>query len=129
MKNLWLKKTADKLKGVDLLAYTSRLIGANPELVVWGGGNSSVKCVEPDHRGEETRVMYIKGSGSDMRTIERKHFTRLRLEDLLLLEDREAMTDEEMVEYLGHAMMGGNQPRPSIETLLHAFVPHDHVYH
>jgi rhamnulose-1-phosphate aldolase/alcohol dehydrogenase len=129
MKNLWSEKTSQKLTGVELLAHTSRLIGANPELVVWGGGNSSLKCVEPDHRGENIPVMYIKGSGSDMRTIERKHFTRLRLDDLLLLERRETMTDEEMVEYLGQAMMGGNQPRPSIETLLHAFVPHDHVYH
>src|SRR5580658_5664512 len=129
MKNLWSEKTSQKLTGVDLLAYTSRLIGADPELVVWGGGNSSLKCVEPDHLGEKIPVMYIKGSGSDMRTIERKHFTRLRLDDLLLLERRETMTDEEMVEYLGQAMMGGNQPRPSIETLLHAFVPHDHVYH
>lgn len=129
MKNLWNQKAASKLSGVDLLTYTSRLIGANPDLVVWGGGNSSVKTVEPDHRGQRTRVLYIKGSGSDMRTIERKQFTRLRLDDLLLLEKRETMTDEEMVEYLGHAMMGGNQPRPSIETLLHAFVPHEHVYH
>jgi len=129
MKNLWSDKESRKLSGVDLLAYTSRLIGANPELVVWGGGNSSVKCLEADHKGQRTRVMYIKGSGSDMRTIERKHFTRLRLDDLLLLQKRESMTDEAMVEYLGQAMMGGNQPRPSIETLLHAFVPHDHVYH
>ena len=129
MKNLWSDKESKKLSGVDLLAYTSRLIGANPELVVWGGGNSSLKCLEADHKGQRTRVMYIKGSGSDMRTIERKHFTRLRLDDLLLLEKRESMTDEAMVEYLGQAMMGGNQPRPSIETLLHAFVPHDHVYH
>ncbi len=129
MKNLWNEKTASKLSGVDILTYTSRLIGANPELVVWGGGNSSIKCVELDHKGQDTQVMYIKGSGSDMRTIERKHFTRLRLEELQLLEEREVMTDEEMVEYLGHTMMGGNQPRPSIETLLHAFVPHDHVYH
>ncbi len=129
MKNLWSDKDSQKLSGVDLLAYTSRLIGANPDLVVWGGGNSSIKCVEPDHSGIETHVMYIKGSGSDMRTIERKHFTRLRLKDLLLLEKRKTMTDEEMVEYLGHTMMGGNQPRPSIETLLHAFVPHENVYH
>lgn len=129
MKNLWSNKESKKFSGVDLLAYTSRLIGANPDLVVWGGGNSSIKCVEPDHQGLETQVMYIKGSGSDMRTIEKKHFTRLRLKELLLLEKRESMTDEEMVEYLGQTMMGGNQPRPSIETLLHAFVPHDHVYH
>ncbi len=129
MKNLWSDKDSKKLSGVEMLAYTSRLIGANPDLVVWGGGNSSIKCLEPDHKGQETQVMYIKGSGSDMRTIEKKHFTRLRLEELQLLEEREAMTDEEMVEYLGHTMMGGNQPRPSIETLLHAFVPHDHVYH
>jgi rhamnulose-1-phosphate aldolase/alcohol dehydrogenase len=129
LKNLWNAGASSKLSGVELLAYASRLVGANPDLVVWGGGNSSIKRVEPDHKGQETHVMYIKGSGSDMRTIERKHFTRLRLKDLLLLEKRESMTDEEMVEYLGHTMMGGNQPRPSIETLLHAFVPHDHVYH
>ena len=129
MKNLWSQNESKKLSGVDLLAYTSRLVGANPDLVVWGGGNSSIKCIEPDHKGQKIHVMYIKGSGSDMRTIEKKHFTRLRLQDLLLLKKRETMTDEEMVEYLGQAMMGGNQPRPSIETLLHAFVPHDHVYH
>jgi len=75
MKNLWNDNTASELTGVELLAYASRLIGADPELVVWGGGNSSIKCVEPDHRGLETQVMYIKGSGSDMRTIEKKHFT------------------------------------------------------
>ncbi len=129
MLNRWSDQAAEKLEGLDLLVYTTRLIGAEPELVVWGGGNSSVKTVTADHRGQETRVLWVKGSGSDMRTITAQHFTPLRLDDLLLLRDRTAMTDEEMVDYQSRCLLAPHAPKPSIETLLHAFLPAPHIYH
>ena len=109
--------------------YQSRLIGADPSLVVWGGGNTSIKSEEKDFRGLVTRVMMIKGSGSDMKSIERKDFPSLRLDDILPLFDRESMSDEEVVDYLGKCMLDPGAPRPSIETLLHAFLPYKSVAH
>ncbi|HEX5322543.1 MAG TPA: bifunctional rhamnulose-1-phosphate aldolase/short-chain dehydrogenase, partial [Capsulimonadaceae bacterium] len=114
---------------LDQLVTMSRLIGAEPELVVWGGGNTSVKLTEPDFRGRETFVLRIKGSGSDLKTIERKHFAGVRMEDVLPLFDRQDMSDEDMVAYLGFALTEPNAPRPSIETLLHAFIPAAAVAH
>ncbi|MFQ5949495.1 MAG: class II aldolase/adducin family protein, partial [Nitrospiria bacterium] len=129
MKSFWSDKEAKGLSGVDLVVYTSRLIGANPNLVLWGGGNSSIKVDGKDHRGAPTRILWIKGSGSDMRTITPGHFTPLRLDDLLPLIKREAMTDEEMVTYQLKSVLEPKAPKPSIETLLHAFLPAPHIYH
>jgi rhamnulose-1-phosphate aldolase/alcohol dehydrogenase len=129
MLNRWSDQAAEKLEGLDLLVHTTRLIGAETKLVVWGGGNSSVKTVMADHRGRETRVLWVKGSGSDMRTITAQHFTPLRLDDLLLLWDRTAMADEEMVDYQSRCLLAPQAPKPSIETLLHAFLPAPHIYH
>jgi rhamnulose-1-phosphate aldolase/alcohol dehydrogenase len=117
------------LAGVDLVVYTSRIIGANPNLVLWGGGNSSIKVDGRDHTGAPVRILWIKGSGSDMRTIAAKNFTPLRLDDLLPLMKREAMTDEEMVAYQMKSVLEPGAPKPSIETLLHAFLPSPHIYH
>lgn len=129
MKNRWSTKIAGRLEGLDLLVYASRLIGEEPELVLWGGGNSSIKVTTKDHMNRETRVLWIKGSGSDMKTITPKQFTPLRLDELLVLFERENMMDEEMVEYQKCCMMAMDSPKPSIETLLHAFLPAPHVYH
>ncbi|MFQ5544166.1 MAG: class II aldolase/adducin family protein, partial [Nitrospiria bacterium] len=129
MKSLWSDKEAKDLSGVDLVAYTSRLIGANPNLVLWGGGNSSIKMTGTDHKGARAEILWIKGSGSDMRTIEPRHFTPLRLNDLLPLIDRDAMSDEAMVDYQMKSVLNPKAPKPSIETLLHAFLPHRHIYH
>src|SRR5574341_878400 len=85
MKSLWSDHDARGLDGLDALVYTSRLIGASPNLVLWGGGNSSVKAAGKDHAGRATRILYIKGSGSDMKTITAQQFTPLRLDDLLPL--------------------------------------------
>ena len=74
-------------------------------------------------------VLWVKGSGSDLATITRGGFTGLRLDEILPLTAREAMTDEEMVAYLGRCQLEPSMPRASIETLLHAFVPHRHVDH
>jgi rhamnulose-1-phosphate aldolase/alcohol dehydrogenase len=129
MLNRWDDAEARNLQGLEELVYRSRLIGAEPRLVLWGGGNTSAKLVETDFRGRPTRVLRIKGSGSDLRTAEPRHFPGVRLDEVLSLRQREAMTDEEMVDYLNHCLMEPGSPRPSIETLLHAFLPHPHVDH
>lgn len=129
MQNRWSTHAAEKLTGLDLLVYTTRLIGADPALVLWGGGNSSLKGVCADHAGRDVRVLWVKGSGSDMRTATPQNFTALRLDDLLTLQRREQMTDEDMVAYQIRCMLEPGQPNPSVETLLHAFIPAPHIYH
>jgi rhamnulose-1-phosphate aldolase/alcohol dehydrogenase len=129
MRNLWSERDTQAMSDLDKLVYMSRLIGANPSLVVWGGGNTSVKVMEQDVAGRDIRVMRIKGSGSDLKTIEHRHFPRLRLDDVVPLFDRDAMSDEAMVAYLDRCLMDPDSPRPSIETLLHAFLPFMCVAH
>ncbi|MBI1864979.1 MAG: class II aldolase/adducin family protein, partial [Nitrospirae bacterium] len=123
MKTLWSDEEARGKDDLALRVYTSRLIGAEPNLVMWGGGNTSVKTKETDHRGRPVDVLRVKGSGSDLKTIEPKHFSPVRMDDVLALEPRNAMSDEEMVAYLRAAMTDPEAARPSIETLLHAFLP------
>lgn len=125
----WSDRKASGLDGLDILVYASRLIGSHENLVVWGGGNSSVKVVGPDHRGEKVRILWIKGSGADMKTIEPRQFAPLRLDDLLLLFSRHTMTDDEMVAYQNRSSLDPAAPKASIETLLHAFIPFPHIYH
>src|SRR5579884_1326298 len=129
MQNRWNEAEAGCLSPIEQLIYMSRLIGAETDLVVWGGGNTSLKVWEPDFRGRDTYVLRIKGSGSDLKTIERKHFSGVRMEDALAAADRPDMTDEEMVAYLAFTLMSPTDPRPSIETLLHAFIPAAAVAH
>jgi rhamnose utilization protein RhaD (predicted bifunctional aldolase and dehydrogenase) len=114
---------------LERLVARSRLIGADPALVVHGGGNTSSKTRERDHLGRERDVLRIKGSGTDLKTIGPDGFPGLFLDELLPLREREAMSDEEMVAYLAHCMVEPGSRRPSIETLLHAFLPARHVDH
>ncbi len=114
---------------LELLVERSRRIGADPSLVLHGGGNTSTKLVETDHAGRERRVLRIKSSGSDLATCEPHHFPGLWLDELLPLREREAMSDEEMTGYLARCMVDPGGPRPSIEALLHAFLPAAHVDH
>ena len=128
--NLWNPADAPaEDRPIDLIVYRSRLIGADPSLVVWGGGNTSVKTVERDHLGRERRVLRIKGSGTDLKSIDASGFPGVFLDDVLPLCTREAMTDEEMVAYLEHCLVDPSGRRPSIETLLHAFLPARHIDH
>ena len=129
MRSYWSDEAAAHLDGLEALVYASRRIGEDPALVLWGGGNSSAKVTMKNHLGRDTRVLWIKGSGSDMRTITAKQFTPLRLDELLPLMDREAMSDEEVVAYQTKCTTEPGAPKPSIETLLHAFIPAPHVYH
>lgn len=127
--SLWRDAEARRLSGRELCAYASRLIGSDSRLVLWGGGNSSIKTLEPDHAGRPTRTLWVKASGHDMKTIGPEGFTPLRLEELLPLRGRAKMSDEEMVAYLSRCQLDPKASRPSIETLMHAFVPFPHVYH
>jgi len=129
MNSRWDEAATGNLDGLGLLVYASRLIGAETSLVVWGGGNTSIKLSERDYRGREVRVLRVKGSGSDLKSIEKKHFPGVRMDDVTALLDRTDMGDQEMVDYLAHALQEPASPRPSIETLLHGFLPAEAVIH
>jgi rhamnulose-1-phosphate aldolase/alcohol dehydrogenase len=128
--NLWDQDKASQVsKGLGELVYRSNLLGSDRSVANWGGGNTSMKTIETDFRGRPIEVMWVKGSGSDLATMQARHFTGLRLEDVKPLIERPEMSDEDMVAYLAHCMLDSKQPRPSIETLLHAFLPFPHVDH
>src|SRR5947207_175135 len=122
MRSRWNDADASSLSGLDLLVHVSRLIGAEPSLVVWGGGNTSIKLTEADHRGRRVPVLRVKGSGSDLKLVERRDFPGVRLDDVQALVPREDMTDDEIVSYLDHTLVDRGAARPSIETLLHGFL-------
>ena len=127
--DLWDETAASGLGTLDGLVYRSNLLGADRALANQGGGNTSAKGTATDHLGRETRVLWVKGSGTDLATIMPAGFAALRLDDILPLVDRERMDDAEMVDYLLRCALEPDQPRPSIETLLHAFVGAAHVDH
>jgi rhamnulose-1-phosphate aldolase/alcohol dehydrogenase len=111
------------------LVNRSRRLGADRSICNWGGGNTSAKSEERDFRGRPARVLWVKGSGSDLATVTEGSFTGLYLDDLLPLIERERMSDTDMVDYLAHCFFEPGRPRPSIETLLHAFLPFAHIDH
>ncbi len=122
----------DRRPSADVLAevlFASHLLGSNRALANYGGGNTSAKGTATDHVGREVRAMWVKGSGSDLATMSASHFTPLRLDEILPLFEREHMSDGEMVAHLARCQLDPAAPRSSIETLLHAFVPADHVHH
>src|SRR5829696_9837438 len=95
VEDCWSDEEAQGLTDLDLLVYQSRLLGSDPRLVVWGGGNTSLKTDEKDYRGRDTYVLRVKGSGSDLKAVTRRDFPGVRMEDVLPLMEREAMSDEE----------------------------------
>jgi rhamnulose-1-phosphate aldolase/alcohol dehydrogenase len=115
--------------GLDALVLASNLLGADRRVANYGGGNTSAKGTTSDHAGRETRVLWVKGSGSDLATMGPKGFTALRLDEVEPLFERDEMPDAEMVGYLARCALDPVMPRSSIETLLHAFVPAAHVHH
>jgi rhamnulose-1-phosphate aldolase/alcohol dehydrogenase len=117
----------DDALGQVLLA--SHLLGSDRSVANFGGGNTSAKGTATDHVGREVEVMWVKGSGSDLATMERKDFTPLRLDEMLAVFERDEMSDEDMVAHLARCQTDPAAPRSSIETLLHAFVPAKHVHH
>ena len=127
--DLWDASAARGLEGLDALVYRSNLLGADRAVANQGGGNTSAKGVVIDHAGREQRVLWVKGSGTDLATITAAGFAALRLDEVEPLRARETMDDGSMVDYLRRCAVDPDQPRPSIETLLHAFVGTAHVDH
>src|SRR6478736_1566459 len=109
--------------------YTTRLLGRDPKLVLHGGGNTSVKMRTTDLNGDEVEVLCVKGSGWDMATIEPSGLPAVRLDPLKKLRRRNALTDEDMVRVQRENLLEPAAPNPSVETLLHAFLPHRFVDH
>jgi rhamnulose-1-phosphate aldolase/alcohol dehydrogenase len=112
-----------------LRTYTSRLIGADDDLVLHGGGNTSVKTKQRDVLGREIDVVCVKGSGWDLATIEPAGLPAVDMAPLLALRRLPRLSDEEMVNQLRGRLLDSNAPTPSVETLLHAFLPHRFVDH
>ncbi|MBI1202850.1 MAG: bifunctional aldolase/short-chain dehydrogenase [Rhodopseudomonas sp.] len=112
-----------------LRVYTTQLLGRDPKLVLHGGGNTSVKTKMTDLIGDATEVLCVKGSGWDMATIEPAGMPAVRLDALRRLRARDAMADDEMVRVQRASLLDPMAPNPSVETLLHAFVPHVYVDH
>src|SRR5437879_6589244 len=111
------------------LVARSRKLGADRSICNWGGGNTSAKADEVDFRGRRVRILWVKGSGSDLASVTEASFTGLYMADVLPLLDRERMSDTEMVDYLAHCFYEPGRPRPSIETFLHGFLPFTHIDH
>ena len=114
---------------VALRVYTSRLLGAEPALVQHGGGNTSVKTAVRDAIGEEAAVICVKGSGWDLERIEPAGLPAVRLEPLRRLAALDALRDEDMVNLQRANLLDQSSPTPSVETLLHAFLPHKFIDH
>jgi rhamnose utilization protein RhaD (predicted bifunctional aldolase and dehydrogenase)/NAD(P)-dependent dehydrogenase (short-subunit alcohol dehydrogenase family) len=112
-----------------LRVYTSRLLGQDPALVLHGGGNTSVKSRVTELLGDVTDVLYVKGSGWDLAAIEPRGFPACRLERLRRCCERPTMTDEEMVAELRGQMIDPASPTPSVEALLHAYLPAKFIDH
>ncbi|MEB3322779.1 MAG: bifunctional aldolase/short-chain dehydrogenase [Synechococcaceae cyanobacterium] len=112
-----------------LRTYSARLLGADPELVLHGGGNTSVKTEVSGLLGETIPVLCVKGSGWDLATIEPPGHPAVRLADLLALRQLPSLSDEEMVAAQRRALLDPAAPNPSVEALLHAFLPHRFVDH
>ncbi|MDA0305597.1 MAG: bifunctional aldolase/short-chain dehydrogenase [Proteobacteria bacterium] len=139
MKNLWSDHQARSFvlryakAGVNrdraLRVYTSRLLGGEPRLVLHGGGNTSVKTTMPDIMGEKTEVLCVKGSGWDMGDIEPQGLPAVRLQPLRQMVALNKLSDEDMVNAQRINLLDSTSPNPSVETLLHAFLPHKFIDH
>jgi rhamnose utilization protein RhaD (predicted bifunctional aldolase and dehydrogenase)/NAD(P)-dependent dehydrogenase (short-subunit alcohol dehydrogenase family) len=112
-----------------LRTYTARLLGADPALVLHGGGNTSVKTRATTLLGETLDVLCVKGSGWDLATIEPKGHPAVRMAELLKARRLSSMTDEDMVNLLRTNLLDAQAPTPSVETLLHAYLPARYIDH
>jgi rhamnose utilization protein RhaD (predicted bifunctional aldolase and dehydrogenase)/NAD(P)-dependent dehydrogenase (short-subunit alcohol dehydrogenase family) len=132
MKSLWNDAEAaqfDKLGPLGLRVYTSRLLGRDKSLVLHGGGNTSLKLREKNLFGEEHDILYVKGSGWDLETIEPAGFTPVDLPYMQRLARLEKLSDPQMMSELATHSLRPGAPAPSVETLLHALLPHKYVDH
>lgn len=114
---------------LDLRIYTSRLLGADTALVLHGGGNTSVKVAHTNLFGDEEQILYIKGSGHDLGTIDRRGFAPVRLNELVRMAQLPTLSDADMVNAMRCAMIDSSAPTPSVEAILHAIIPATFVDH
>jgi len=112
-----------------LRAYTSRLLGQDEDLVLHGGGNTSLKVRETDFVGDDIEVLWVKGSGWDLKTIEPAGFAPVRMRTLLAMGARDTLSDTTMVKEQRAALLDPDAPAPSIEAVLHALIPLPWVDH
>lgn len=130
MQSLWNEHDAAHYPtDLEQRVYTSRLLGKNPALVMHGGGNTSVKSSVPNLFGEPQDILYIKGSGWDLATIEAKGFAPARLHELRRLATLDTLPDLQMANELQCALIDATAPAPSVEAILHALIPHKFVDH
>ena len=130
MKSLWKDAEAAKFSGpLGLRVYTSRLLGRDKSLVLHGGGNTSVKITENNLFGEKEEILYVKGSGWDLETIEPAGFAPVKLDYVRRLASLPALSDPQMVNELATHVLRAGAPAPSVETILHAILPHRYVDH
>lgn len=130
MRSLWDDGDAKACSGgLELRVYTSRLLGQDKSLVLHGGGNTSVKLIEKNVFGEDEDVLYVKGSGWDMETIEAAGFAPVQLEYLKKLAKLPELPDPEMVNQLVTHQTRASAPVPSVEAILHAILPYPFVDH
>ncbi|HUA25872.1 MAG TPA: bifunctional aldolase/short-chain dehydrogenase [Steroidobacteraceae bacterium] len=130
MKSRWSDQDASRCEGdLALRVYTSRLLGAEPSLVLHGGGNTSVKSSITNLFGEAENVIYVKGSGWDLETIEAAGFSPCRMQPLLALSKLETLSDPQMAAELRKSMTEVSAPAPSVEAILHAILPARFVDH
>ncbi len=125
MKNLWDEKEASKyVSDLDLRVYTSNLLGQSDELVLHGGGNTSVKSMVDDEE-----ILYVKGSGWDLVSIKAEGFAPVKMSTLLEMAQLKNLSDSDMVTGQKAAMIDKNAPNPSVEAILHAIIPFKVVDH
>ncbi|HEV8579190.1 MAG TPA: bifunctional aldolase/short-chain dehydrogenase [Thermoanaerobaculia bacterium] len=130
MESLWNDDEAAEYPGdLGLRVYTSRLLGRDKSLVLHGGGNTSVKVREPNLFGEAEDILYVKGSGWDLETIEAEGFASVRLGTATRLATLPRLSDPEMVNELRASMIRASAPTPSVEAILHAVLPFKFVDH
>lgn len=137
--NKWSKEGVDDFRhkyvengfneDIALRTYSSRLLGSDPELVLHGGGNTSVKTNYKDLFGNNHPVLCVKGSGWDLATIEPEGHPMVYLNPLLKLKKLNVLSDEDMVAVQRQNLINPKSPNPSVETLLHAFLPHKFIDH
>ena len=130
MKNLWSDKDSKNYNGdLALRVYTSRLLGQDSSLVLHGGGNTSCKSKVIDDFGVEQRILYIKGSGWDLATIENAGFAPAKLDGLLQMARFDNLPDAQMVSMMRQLLLDPASPNPSVEAILHAIIPFTFVDH
>ncbi len=130
MQNRWNdEEAADCRNDLELRVYTSRLLGQDPDLVLHGGGNTSVKITESNIFGEQEDILYVKGSGWDLATIEAEGFTPIRLDHLKKLATLQELSDLDMVNEMKTHQTNALSPAGSVEAILHAVLPFKFVDH